>query len=108
MKILGRNRIPNVAFAVFHSFPSFILTGVLGSFFIAMICHLVVNKLTCGSFDEAHPAHSTLVAFFSNIIKNRNVLYFFFGLFTPSAETKNRFLGHFQPNFFVAEFSVHP
>ena len=102
---IGRKPKPNTecGFCCFSfiSFISFIhFNRCARLFFIAMFCHLVVNKLTCSSFDEAHPAHFTLVAFFSNIIKNRNVLYFFFGLFTPSAETENYVLGHFRPNIF--------
>ena len=80
MKILGR--IPNVAFAVFHSFHSFILTGALGSFFISVYCHLVVYKFTCGSFFNlfccsAPGLSHTCCFFFSHIIKNRNVRYYF-------------------------------
>ena len=35
---------------IFFSLLGFLLTGALGSFFIAMYCHEVVYKLTCGSF----------------------------------------------------------
>ena len=68
------------------------------------------------SFDKAHPAHSTLVEFFSHIIKNRNVWVFF----PTFSKTENCVLGHFRwPNFrcipsirfthfFTSHFQINP
>ena len=66
---------------IFFSLLGFLLTGALGSFFIAMYCHEVVYKLTCGSFlISLLMKYTRLIShqlfFFSHIIKNRNVRYF--------------------------------